>query len=77
MPVVDRDVIQVIRNMGERVDLDLIRFIPPAQIRDVFEGPLSLEGVKELQHGFFGRIAPNHKIDTGIFPKDLFMIIGC
>jgi hypothetical protein len=43
MAIIDCDIIQIFRNIGDRVDMDAIFSIPVGEVRDVFEFPFCLE----------------------------------
>ena len=62
--------------MGQGIDLDLVPFIPPSEIGNVFDAPIFLQGLKELEQRLLRRIAPHYEIDEGIVSQDLFMIVS-
>ncbi len=74
--VVDGDLVEGLRHMGERVDANSIFSVPISEVWDVFKIPCALDRLEKPHQRLLGRVSPEDKIDERVLTEDFLVIIG-
>jgi hypothetical protein len=66
VPVVDRNISEVLWHMGEGIDPNSVPSIPISKVGNILKISPSFDCQDELEQRLLRRISPDHKIDEGI-----------